>query len=119
MRAWEFITEKENRRSAISLRQLNGLKHEVRAREASRARRDQLVKIMYANPAKELERIELEKSRLELDRQKFELTSTKAENQAEASNAIHNMAKSGSKADSLQRSKISNMAQTEIRRRKI
>ncbi len=118
MRAWEFITETKNRRLPISLRQLNGLKHEVRAREASLARRDRLVKIMYANPAKELERIDLEKARLELEQQEAELAATKAETQAETSMAISGMAKAGSKADQQSRSKISNMAQSEMRRRK-
>ena len=118
MRAWEFIAETENSRPAISLRQLNDLKHELRAREASRARRDRLVKIMYANPAKEIELIDLEKARLELEQQKAELAATKAETHAETSDAISGMAKAGSKADQQDRSKISNMAQTEMRRRK-
>ena len=118
MRAWEFITETENSRPAISLRQLHGLKHEVRARDASRTRRDRLVKIMYANPAKELERIDLEKARLELEQQQVELASTKVEAQAKTSKAISGMAKAGSNTDQQSRSKISNMAQTEMRRRK-
>ena len=118
MRAWEFITETENSRPAISLRQLNDLKHELRAREASRARRDRLVKVMYANPAKELEQIDLEKTRLELEQQKAELTAVKAEAHAETTIAISSMAKAGSKADQQSRSKISSMAQTEMRRRR-
>ena len=119
MRAYEFISETENSRPAISLRQLNDLKHEVRAREVSLARRDRLLKIMYANPAKELERIDLEKARLELEQQQVELASAKSEAQAEISKAISGMAKAGSEADQQYQSKISNLAQAEMRRRKI
>lgn len=118
MRAWEFITKTENSRPAISLRQLNDLKHEVRAREASRTRRDQLVRTMYANPGKELERIDLEKAQLELEQQQMELASTKVEAHAETTEAISGMAKAGSKACQQSRSEISNMARTEMRRRK-
>ena len=118
MRAWEFITETENSRPAISLRQLNNLKHEVRAREASRAQRDRLVRIMYANPTKELERIDLEKARLELEQQKSDLSATKAEAHANTTEAISSMAKAGSKADQQSRTKVSKLARTEMRRRK-
>ena len=118
MRAWEFIIETENNRPTISLRQLNGLKHELHTREASRVQRDRLVKIMYANPAKEHELIELEKARLELEQLMAELAATKAEAQAETAMAVSSMAKAGSKADQQRRSKISNMARTEMRRKK-
>lgn len=118
MRAWEFITETESRRPAISLRQLNNLKHEVRARAASHARRDQLVRTMYANPAKEHERIELEKARLELAQLKAELAATRAEIQAKTSEAISGMARSGAKSDQHKRSKVASMARAQMRRRK-
>ncbi len=118
MRAWEFIAETKNSRPAISLRQLNDLKHELRRREASRARRDRLVKIMYANPAKEIELIELEKARLELEQQQTELAATKVEADAKTTEAISSMANAGSKADQQSRSEISNMARSEMRRRK-
>ncbi len=65
MRAHEFITEDEKRRPEISLRHLNHLKHINRARAASLARQAALKRVMYANPAREHERIELEKARLE------------------------------------------------------
>ena len=61
MRAHEFITEDQKRRPEISLRHLNDLKHVNRARAASLARQAALKRIMYANPAREHERIELEK----------------------------------------------------------
>ena len=118
MRAYEIITETDNRRPAISLRHLNGLKHEVRAHAASHARHHRLVRLMYASPAREHERIELEKARLEMAQQKAELAATKAETQAETSKAITGMAIAGSKADQQDRSNVTDMARTEMRRRK-
>ena len=115
MSAWEFITEAEARRPEISLRQLNDLKHEVRARAASNARRDRLVRAMYANPAREHQRIELEKARLELEQQKAEVAATKAEARAETSETISGMAKAGTKADQQRRSKVAGMARAEMR----
>ena len=67
MRAHEFITEDQKRRPEISLRHLNRLNHTNRARAASLARQAALKRIMYANSAREHERIELEKARLELE----------------------------------------------------
>ncbi len=67
MSAYEFITESKKRRPEISLRHLNDLKHINRARAASLARQAALKRIMYASPAREHERIELEKTRLELE----------------------------------------------------
>ncbi len=67
MRAHEFITEDQKRRPEISLRHLNHLKHINRARAASHARQAALKRTMYANPAREHERIELEKARLDLE----------------------------------------------------
>ena len=118
MRAYEITTETENRRPVISLRHLNDLKHEIRAREASHARHNNLVRTMYGSPAKEHELIELEKARLELAQQKAELAATKAEANVETSDAINGMAKAGVHADQKGRSNVADMARTEMRRRK-
>ncbi len=67
MRAHEFITEDQKRRPEISLRHLNRLNHINRARAASHARQAALKRIMYANPAREHERIELEKAWLDME----------------------------------------------------
>ena len=64
MRSYEFITENHKKRPEISLRHLNNLKHELRAHAASHARHHRLVRLMYASPAKEHERIEIEKAHL-------------------------------------------------------
>lgn len=118
MRAWEFIIEHEAKRPEISLRTLNALKRELRAREASEAWRKALVPIMYANPAKENEQIELEKARLELEQEKAELAATRAEAQVETREAISDMAKAGAEVNQKNRAKITNMAQAELGRRK-
>ena len=118
MRAWEIITEDQTRRPEISLRHLNRLKHINRARAASFARVAALKRTMYANPAREHERIELEKARLELEQQKAEIAATTAEAQAETQAAITNMAKAGTEAEQKDREKFAGMARTEMRRRK-
>ena len=118
MRAWEIITEDRTRRPEISLRHLNDLKHISRARAASHARRDRLVRTMYTNPAREHERIELEKAQLDLSQQKAELALTRAEALAANREAITGMAKVGTEAEQQDRRKVTNMARTERRRRK-
>ena len=118
MRAWEIITEHQTRRPEISLRHLNDLKHISRASAASHARRDRLVRTMYANPARELERIELENAKTELAQQKAELARTKAEAQAETKEAITDMANDGTEAEQQDRKNVANMARTAMRRRK-
>jgi hypothetical protein len=94
MRAWEIITETDNRQPEISLRHVHYLKQERNRVAASHARRLPIIRKMYANPGKEHERIELEKAYLELEQQKAELAATEAEAQAETSKAISGMAKS-------------------------
>jgi hypothetical protein len=118
MRAHEFITEDQKRRPEISLRHLNHLKHINRARAASHARLAALKRRMYASPAREHERIELEKARLELEQQKVELAATRAQIQAKTGEAITDMADAGSKANQQSRAKVASMAKAQMRRRK-
>ncbi len=118
MRAHEFITEDQKRRPEISLRHLNHLKHMNRKRAASFARQAALKRIMYANPAWEHERLEIEKARLDLEQQKAELATTRAEIQAKTHEAITNMADAGSKANQQSRAKVASMAKAQMRRRK-
>ncbi len=118
MRAHEFITEDQKRKPEISLRHLNHLKHINRARAASFARQAKLKGIMYANPAREHERIELEKARLELEQQKVELAATKAETRAQSHEAITDMADAGAKANQQSRAKVASLAKAQMRRRK-
>ncbi len=61
---------------------------------------------MYASPAREHERIELEKARLELEQQKAELAATRAEARAQSHEAITDMADAGSKANQQSRAKV-------------
>ncbi len=118
MRAWEFITEGKNRRPEISIRHLDDLGEEWERRAAWHAKRKPLVRAMYANPAREHERIELEKARLDLEQQKAELAATRTETQAETREAINDMAEAGSKANQQDRAKVASMARAAIKRRK-
>ncbi len=118
MRAHEFITEDQKRKPVISLRHLNHLKQKTRARAASFARQAALKRRMYASPAREHERIELEKARLELEQQKVELAATRAEARAQSQDAITDMVDAGSKANQQSRAKVTSMAKAQMRRRK-
>ena len=73
---------------------------------------------MNANPAREHERIELEKARLELEQQKAELAATRAEARAQSHEAITDMADAGSKASQQNKAKVASMAKAQMRRRK-
>ena len=106
MRAWEIITEGRVRRPEISLRQLNHIKHEDRARAASHARRLPIVRAMYANPEWMQERIELEKAGLDLEQQKVEVAASQAEANSATREAIDDMADAGSKAKQQGRTKV-------------
>jgi len=79
MRAWEFITEGKSRRPEITLRNLNRWSREEKEEQASHQRHAALVRIMYADPDRELKQIELEKARLELAELRAEIAKTRAE----------------------------------------
>ena len=118
MRAIEFIAETKPQFRGITLRQVHAAKHDYKRRKASFNERQKLIPQMYANPGKEQERIELEKARLVLAQQNAELATTEAEVKAETSDAISDMAKAGVDADQQGQSNVSDMARTEMRRRK-
>ena len=99
MRAHEFITEDRKSRPEMSLRHLNHFKYVCQASAASHARQAALKRIMYANPAREHERIELEKARLDLKLQKAELAAARAEAHAQSHEAMTDMADAGSVVD--------------------
>jgi hypothetical protein len=77
MRARDFIKE-VRRVPPITLRHINKMKKDEAARQASFVRRQALLPIMFSNPAKQIEQIELEKARIELAQQQAELAATRA-----------------------------------------
>ncbi len=79
MRAWESLTEDRDRAPEITLRGLNRQNREEKEQEASHRRHAALVRIMYADPDRELKQIELEKARLELEELRAEIAKTRAE----------------------------------------
>lgn len=117
MRAREFFGEAE-RSPIINLRHINKLKKVKLARQTKSARRQALISVMYANPAGELEQIELEKARAELAQEKAELAATKAEGERANKEALASMAASGMEARRDNHEKINKMARRELVRRK-
>ncbi len=94
MRAYEIIDE-GTRSPIISLRHIKALGKIKKSRLAKAEKRNALVQIMYANPAWELEQIELEKARTELAQEIAELDATKAEAIIANKDVLARMAASG------------------------
>jgi hypothetical protein len=117
MRAREFVREVK-RVPTVSLRHLHTLKKDERARQASYAKRDALLPIMYSNPAHEMARIELEKAYIELAQEQAELATTRAEANRESKEALARMAASEMGTRKSNQDKINKMAMRELGRRK-
>ncbi len=79
MRAYEFITEDRDRAPKITLRSVNRWSREEKEKQASHRQHAKFGGIMYANPDRELKKIELEKARLELEELRAEIAKTRAE----------------------------------------
>ncbi len=79
MRAWEIITEDRDRAPKITLRSLNRQNRVEKEQEAWHRRYAALVRVMYADPDRELKQIELEKARLELEELRAKIAATHAE----------------------------------------
>ena len=97
---------------------MNKLKKVKKARQASYDRRQKLVSVMYADPARELHQIELEKARIELAQEKAELAATKAEMERADKDALADIATSGIEARQANRDQVHRMADRELGRRK-
>jgi hypothetical protein len=119
MRAWEFLTEQRDRKPPITLRALNQIKHDDKARAASRARQLDLVKVMYGNPAKEHERIDLEKARLEFAQLKAEIADQESDALADSFEHISKSALSASAAGRKDAQAVTKMARAERERRRL
>lgn len=117
MRAREFIAELK-RVPTMTLRHINKLKKEEEARQASFSRRDALLPVMYGNPARELERIELEKAYIDLAQQQAELIAFKAELDRESKKALAQLAASGIETRKANQEKINDNAMRGLGRRK-
>ena len=118
MRAFEFMTEQGVRRPIQSLRHLNNLKGMAREREASHAKHLELVRLMYANPEIESQKIDLEKSRLELEQLKADIVAANSETKTDAIAAISDLAKSNQSARKKKSEHISSMAKSAMKGRR-
>ena len=118
MRAFEFITEQGVRTPTQSLRHLNNLKGMARERDASHAKHQELVRLMYANPEIESRQIDLEKSRLELYQLKAEIAATKSEIKTDVSAAVTDLANSNQTNRQKKSEHISSMANSAMKDRR-
>ncbi len=94
MRAWEFLVE-EGRSALVSLKQLNKIKLDQRARDASLARRRRLVGIMYRDFGRDLQELEVAHQRLELEKLKADIAATRSGAQADTASALAALSKAG------------------------
>jgi hypothetical protein len=121
MRAWEILTEHEDKNPTskpITLRLLHKMKLEMRAVEKSRRERLQLLPLIYGNPDRRRERLELERLELELAQMRAEIAATEAETAAKSRNAISDMARLGIKAEKQSDQKITALAKHGMLRRR-
>ncbi len=96
MRAWEFLGEDRSPPSPpVTLRSLNKLKHEMRAREILDQERFALFPLIYGDMDRKREQLALERMELEMAQLRAEIAATKAETAAGSAMAIHKNAKSG------------------------
>ncbi len=101
MRAYEFLENRNPPSKPLTLRALHKLKHEGKAREESERERLELLPLIYGNPERRRERIELERLELELEQMKAEIAATEAETAGKSREAVSDMARSGIKATKL------------------
>ncbi len=110
MRAWEFLGENQSPPSPpITLRSLNKLKHEMRARGKSDQERFALFPLMYGDTSQHREQLELE-------RMELEMAQLRAETAAKSAMAIHKNAKSGIAATVIRQDHITKLAKNGLGR---
>ena len=90
MRAYEFIAE-ANPTPHYTLKQLNAMKLELRARQKSFARHEALVALMYTTPAEKQEAAELAQTQLDLEKQRLKLLAQKLEIKSQYKDALADM----------------------------
>ncbi len=117
MRAWEFLGEDQSPPSPpITLRSLNKLKHEMRAREKSDQERFALFPLIYGDTGRHRELLELERMDLEMAQLRAEIAATEAETAAKSAMAIHKNAKSGIAATQIHQDHITKLAKNGLGR---
>jgi hypothetical protein len=113
MRAWEILTEHEDNNppsKPVTLRSLHKLKYEMKAREKSEREQLELLPLMYGNPERRRERLELDRLELENSKTRAEIAATEAETAAKSRDRISDMAKSGIKAEKQSDQKVTALA---------
>ncbi len=117
MRAWEFLREDRSPPSPpVTLRSLNKLKHEMRAREKSERERFALFPLIYGDADRRREMLELERMELEMAQLRAEIAATEAETAAKSAMVIHKSAKSGIAAMEKGRGQITKLAKNGLGR---
>ena len=118
MRAWEFLGEDQSPPSPpVTLRSLNKLKHEMRAREKSDQERFALFPLIYGDMDRKREQLELKRLELEMTQLRAEIAATESEIAAKSPMVIHKNAKSGIAAMAKNRGQITKMAKIGLGRK--
>ncbi len=117
MRAWEFLGEHRAPPSPpVTLRSLNKLKHEMRAREKSEQERFALFPLIYGDTDRKREMLELERLELEMQQLRAEIAATEAETAAKSATTITKNAKSGIAAMEKSRGQVTKLAKNGLGR---
>ena len=117
MRAWEFLGEDQSPPSPpVTLRSLNKLKHEMRAREKSDQERFALFPLIYGDADRRREMLELERMELEMAQLRAEIAATESEAASQSAMTITKNAKSGIAATEIRQDHITKLAKNGLGR---
>ncbi len=111
MRAWEFLGEHRAPPSPpVTLRALHKMKLEAQAKTREEQERYALMPLMYGDPDKRREQLELERLELEMAQLRTEIAAAEADTASKSAMVIHKNAKSGIAALAKNRSQIIKLA---------
>ncbi len=118
MRAWEFLGEDQSPPSPpVTLRSLNKLKHEMRAREKSDQERFALFPLIYGDMDRKREQLELERLELEMAQLRAEIAATESETASKSAMTITKNAKSGLAAVAKGQQQVTKLAKNGLGRK--
>lgn len=113
MRAWEIMEDRQPRSEPVTLRHLNQINREKKARDESERKRLELIPVMYRNTQHRRESLEIQRLELELAQLQQEI---ETEQKSATYDAIGKMAKSGIDAIEQSEDRLTQLARSGIGR---
>ncbi len=118
MRAWEFLSEHRAPPSPpVTLRALHKMELEAQAKAREEQERYALMPLMYGDPDKRREQLELERLELEMAQLRAEIAAIELETASKSATVIHKNAKSGIAATVIRHDHITKLAKNGLGRK--